>query len=754
MGSLFGRKGRNETDGRRGDVAKKSASLLAAVTVAGGSAVVGLPQAEAAWRPDFIYWEKVDQDGKPLGGASFTLRFKGETRDWAYERAANADPDMAAELGKAPRSFGIIDNVVVEDEFNINVAERSDNPTGRYLLSDLDPRPGHFLIQDPYIQTAVLFNVRDGYTPKIAEPIHKEYKLEERQSPEGYDTCAYVSDEIEFVAPSPNDPYEVEELADGRFRHVLKKNAFIDLEEGTGWGEVTDKNFRPGAGGHWNDAIGYLDTTPIDNPSIEKYLYDHMSRIPDEFISDSPEPEHDFNRFENLLPGSTNDPGSNPIYAVGSLSNCRDPYDPYWESFEDPTPTLSTVTETVTETPNPSTTTVTPPTTTVTLPSTVTTTVTPPATTVTATPKTETTTATTTESATTTVTETPKTETVTETPQRETVTHTPEKETETVTETPQKETVTETPKTETVTHTPDKETVTETPKASTETKTSTVTAPQVTVTETPKQVTETTTLPQKTVTQQVPITVVENKTETVKVPPVTVTKTEKQEPTTVTATPEKVTETVKIPGEKTTVVKTQPGEPTTVRETVTDTPDQPAPDVPAVVEQPTPDAPVVDTPDTPVIPGAFSGTVVWDEDRSKTVSNGDERIPGLTVVAYKDGKEIARTTTDENGFYKFDGLEPGEYGIAVYGPDGGELFFDDKAATVVAGEEDTGNDWGFVREDAPAPAQQQEPATPVETVRMTLATTGANSYALAGLGAVLAALVALAVVSRRKATSQ
>lgn len=39
-------------------------------------------------------------------------------------------------------------------------------------------------------------------------------------------------------------------------------------------------------------------------------------------------------------------------------------------------------------------------------------------------------------------------------------------------------------------------------------------------------------------------------------------------------------------------------------------------------------------------------------------------------------------------------------------------------------------------------------------VRAVLATTGANSYALAGLGAVLAALVALAVVSRRKTASQ
>ena len=141
--------------------------------------------------------------------------------------------------------------------------------------------------------------------------------------------------------------------------------------------------------------------------------------------------------------------------------------------------------------------------------------------------------------------------------------------------------------------------------------------------------------------------------------------------------------------------------------------------------------------------GSLSGTVVWDEDRSKHVNDGDKRIHGLTVVVFKDGKEVARTTTDENGFYKFDNLEPGEYDIEVYGPDGGELFFEDKVATVVAGEEDTGNDWGFVREDAPAPV-------PSGVVRKVLASTGVSGFALAGLGAFVAALGALFVVRRRK----
>ena len=92
---------------------------------------------------------------------------------------------------------------------------------------------------------------------------------------------------------------------------------------------------------------------------------------------------------------------------------------------------------------------------------------------------------------------------------------------------------------------------------------------------------------------------------------------------------------------------------------------------------------------------------------------------------------------------KFNGLEPGEYGIAVYGPDGGELFFDDKTATVVAGEDDTGNDWGFIHEDTPAPA-------PSGVVRKVLASTGASVFGLAGLGIFIAALGALSVTRRKK----
>lgn len=568
MGFLLGRKGRNETDGRREGVAKKSAAVLAAVAVAGGAAVTGMPQAQAATFPSYIYWEKTDRAGEPLDGSMWRIKFRGELEE-AYWDRSDIGFDFEESVGEdPPRKFGIIDNVVVDDDLDpyYDYDEMLDNPLGYILLSDLDPRPGHFLISDPIDYYLYLYNPRWDYRgewPRL--PIYKEYELEEWESPEGYQDCEGVDSEIQFLAPAPGGSYETVQMEDGRFKHTLRERAQLTVTDyGEGWGEVHDKNFLPGAGAAWHRQIGHWETTPPEGLTTKEILYDSMGRLPQEVINDDEKPNVT-QLYENVTEKEDPLVGFTPIYSVGSVANCR--IDGNDEPSEDPTPTPSVTTETTTVT-QPVTTTVTPPTTTVTLPSTVTSTVTPPAMTVTETPKTETTTATATESATTTVTEPAKTETVTETPQRETVTETPS------------------PKTETVTETPKRETVTETPKASTET--STVTAPQVTVTETPQQVTETTTLPQKTVTQQVPTTVVKDQTETVKMPPVTVTETEKQEPVTVTATPQNVTETLKVPGEETTVVVTEPGEPTTVRETVRE---ETTSVVPVVVDSPKPSAP-------------------------------------------------------------------------------------------------------------------------------------------------------------------
>lgn len=555
MGSLFGRKGRNETNGRREGVGKKSAAVLAAVAVAGGSAVVGMPQAEAAAVASYLYFEKVDQDGNPLGGSEWVFEY-GETPEVSRNRRV-----MEASGSKAYESFKVVDNLNLKEQ-RVKDEDRVDED-GYLVVDDYDPRPGHIAIWPAYW----------GLPEFIGDSEHR-FHMEEDSAPEGYESCGGSVTSLDFYKHSGRAPLNAyTRTGDGAepnsYRYSLREHGFLEPISSSGKIiPVTDERIMAGTAlyvasdmssaltGEYSDTgynpLGYLPETvdvpmPPDGEEFDpsstfiQYVFDDSMNIPEEQLATS------HNLGVAILP-------------LGAFVNCK----------ITPETAPPTVTETTTVT-QPVTTTVTPPTTTVTLPSTVTTTVTPPPATVTETPKTETTTATTTESAMTTVTEPAKTETVTETPQRETVTETPA------------------PKTETVTETPQKETVTETPKASTETMTSTVTAPQVTVTETPNQVTETTTLPQKTVTQQVPTTVVKDQTETVKMPPVTVTETEKQEPVTVTVTPQNVTETLTVPGENTTVVVTEPGEPTTVRETVTE---ETTSVVPVVVDNPKPSVPV------------------------------------------------------------------------------------------------------------------------------------------------------------------
>ena len=159
--------------------------------------------------------------------------------------------------------------------------------------------------------------------------------------------------------------------------------------------------------------------------------------------------------------------------------------------------------------------------------------------------------------------------------------------------------------------------------------------------------------------------------------------------------------------------------------------------------------------------GSLSGTIVWDWDKSKTVNDGDDRIEGWIVTITstdekvidsinkerennkpiippspeheeyagdKNKEPITEHTesikTDENGFYQFTNLFPGKYTISVSTPDGGVLVFEDRESTVVAGEEDKNNDWGFYKEreeeqpsEDPSPSEEpsDEPSAPEET---------------------------------------
>lgn len=528
MGFLFGRKGRNETDGRRDDVAKKSASVLAAVAVAGGSAVVGMPAAEARTAIPFLYLEKKNKDGDFIGGSKWRVTvdewvdFEDDVQK--YGRLCHA----------VPMSVIVSDNQSTDDVGEDLVYKRASDflTPEEYEIYRERNYPDECIIESVNVSDVDLEDGKILFDDEF-QGLAKKITITEIESPEGY-------------GPGSEGPPSV----------TFERRSVVTYDvENEKW--VYEPEPEDGMG------IDVVSSSGLYEPVVGKY------RFGDDYYRG----QHHKPEYEGTFPDGSK--ASNYwVYPVGQFTNVR---------ITEPT----TVTETVTETPKtstttvtqPVTTTVTPPTTTVTLPTTVTSTVTPPPATVTETPKTETTTATTTESATTTVTEPAKTETVTETPQRETVTETPAPKTETVTETPKKETVTETPKasTETMTSTvtAPQVTVTETPNQVTET----TTLPQKTVTQ---QVPTTVVKDQTETVKMPPVTV----TETEKQEPVTVSAIPQTVTETVKVPGENTTVVVTEPGEPTTVRETVTEETTSVVPVVVD---EPKPSAPAPAPAPAPE---------------------------------------------------------------------------------------------------------------------------------------------------------------------
>ena len=141
---------------------------------------------------------------------------------------------------------------------------------------------------------------------------------------------------------------------------------------------------------------------------------------------------------------------------------------------------------------------------------------------------------------------------------------------------------------------------------------------------------------------------------------------------------------------------------------------------------------------------ATIGDRVWNDADGNGADNGEPGVPGVTVIL-KDtnGVEVARTTTDANGNYRFTGLVPGTYTVDIEVPAGFNAATTSMTVTVGEGEENL--DVDFPLTVIPAP-------TPATTVAKVLARTGSDASVLGGMAAMaaVAGIAALAGKRRRK----
>ena len=140
---------------------------------------------------------------------------------------------------------------------------------------------------------------------------------------------------------------------------------------------------------------------------------------------------------------------------------------------------------------------------------------------------------------------------------------------------------------------------------------------------------------------------------------------------------------------------------------------------------------------------ATIGDRVWNDADGNGADNGEPGVPNVTVIL-KDanGVEVARTTTDANGNYRFTGLVPGTYTVDIEVPAGFNAATTSMTVTVGEGEENL--DVDFPLTVIPAP-------TPATTVAKVLARTGSDASVLGGMAAMaaLAGIAALAGKRRR-----
>ena len=139
---------------------------------------------------------------------------------------------------------------------------------------------------------------------------------------------------------------------------------------------------------------------------------------------------------------------------------------------------------------------------------------------------------------------------------------------------------------------------------------------------------------------------------------------------------------------------------------------------------------------------ATIGDRVWNDQDHNGVDNGEPGVPGVTVIL-KDasGTEVARTTTDSDGRYRFEGLLPGTYTVSIEVPSGYEAASTAQSVSVTEGEVNLDIDFPLTL--IPTPSQ------PAKSI---LAKTGSDAQWIAILTAMLltAGVGALGTARKRR----
>lgn len=145
---------------------------------------------------------------------------------------------------------------------------------------------------------------------------------------------------------------------------------------------------------------------------------------------------------------------------------------------------------------------------------------------------------------------------------------------------------------------------------------------------------------------------------------------------------------------------------------------------------------------------ASIGDRVWDDVNANGADDGEPGIGGVTVILTDaDGVEVARTTTDANGNYRFTGLIPGTYTVSIEVPSGYAAATTSMSVRVGEGEEYVDADFPLTLIPAPTPSQAHKVLV---NRAPALARTGTDATIIGGMAALAAIAGALAIGAKRR----